>query len=498
MTSSLAWLIPIAPYLAIALFAACLVCGSAIAASGVFGRPRARAPVCAACGHGIAQTATGADAPCAECGCDLSGPSSIRYFEVRRAPRRIAAGVAVAASSMLVLLAVHFVVMLATAAPGIGANTPAAELAAIVASPAAAPDGPNAEFARRAVEEAARRRTAGLLDAEARLVIARAILARPSARPEAFVSAEQDAFVSAARDDGLISDAELIAYLQSRVGEPTIDLPARIRVPARRFMSIAATQATYLAVDRRLKEAVFATAAGETPIPMVDHEDRPLTTVLAGTHAFLRFPETLASAPPSNGELILTIEESFSLPSAMAAGLAGPTLAVAERRVRRPLMCVAMDAPTWIGMASPQDRREEVRWACVVQAVAIDDDALGQSRGVRADFTLLPVEGLALAFDIVVRVGDEEVLVGRRVTHRMGGATRSTQGWVGVWAGAPTLPNSATPLPAGVTVLFRPNPGLAEDFPGVTDIWGETITIEGVPLRSLGQPSAGSAKDVSP
>jgi hypothetical protein len=475
MLRLMVWLIPFVPIIGMAAFAACLCCGAAIAAGGFIGSPRARAPVCAGCGHGIAASAESLAAPCPECGSDLGERRAIRYFELRRRPFRIVAGLAVAAFSFIVIVGVRLTMMLVTAPPGVGAATPAASLAAIIKR--AGPE--DVDQPRLAAEEAARRLAAGSLGVEDRRAIVQAILDRPAPSPEFYVSVEQDELVRSAHADGLITHEALIMYLRARSGEPRIDIPARVRVPSRRFLALESTNASQLLVERRLKEAMFVPAGdvgqNPLPIPIVNHQDEPLAIVPPGSHAFLRLP-----ANPATGTLTLTIEESYRLPSVPPAPPSVTTIAVADRVVRRPLRFEAMDAPTWIALASPADRREEVRRACRIRAVAIDDDASGTERVVRVDADLGSVEGLTLAFDIVVVVGDQEVVAARRVMHRLDGTTRSAMSW----PGKPTLPASTVPLPNRVSVRFRPNPALAEDIPGVTAVWGETITLDGVQLES--------------
>lgn len=490
MASSLAWLLPYAPFIGQALFAACLALGAALVTGGLFGVPRARAPVCSACGHGIASSSTAADVPCAECGRDLRGPRAIRYFETRRRGWLIVGGLLTAASSLLVIVALRLVMMLVNTGAHtlIGAQTPAADLAAIIIRT----NEDNPDIVRQAVEESARRLATGAMDAEGRLAIVRAILDRRPESPQSYVSPEQDHLIRSAHADGVITNDAFVAYLQARVGVPTIDLPSHVRVPARRFLAIDTAYASQLIAERRLQEAIFtpdgATGQGTPiPVPIVDHADQPLAIVPPNGHAFLRFPDN-----PAKGTLTLTIEENFLLPGLPPAAPTATSIAVAARRVSMPLQCEPTSAPTWIGLESPAARREEVRRACSVRAVAIDDDAEGRTRSVRIDAHLGPVEGLTLAFDIVVQIGEREVVAGRRIVHRKDGSTRSS----GALPGMPSLPITSEPLPARVSVLFRPVPAAAEDLPGVTAIWGETITVDDVPLeRSIApQPSAEGAR----
>ncbi len=482
------WFLPLITVAGLTLFAACLAVGAAVIAGGWFGTARPRSPLCGGCGHGIALVPNAAARACQECGRDLRGPGAIRYFARKRDVRRILRGIAIGACSVLVVIATQVIARFGMSIPTVGATTPTADLVAILAGEGVGRDGQNTDMFRMAAEESARRLAAGALAADERLSVVRAILARPHLAPTTYVAIEQDELIRAAHADGLITREEFVGYLQGRVGPPNLDMPGRVRVPTRRFIALSSEVATHLAVDRALKGATFLPAGGgdqaAIAIPVVDHSDRELTIVAPGNHAFLKLPAMQAA-----GTLTLTIEETFRLPSVAATPTATP-IAIADRHCSVPLGLEPFEAPTWIGVASPADQRDAVRQACMIRAVAIDDDATGSERSVRVDCELGAVEGLALAFDIVVVVGDREIVVAQRTIHRHNGSTRSSMSW----PGRPTLPVSADPLPPRVTVRFRPNPSLAEEFPGVTEVWGETITIEGVPLSSsVNAPAPASA-----
>jgi hypothetical protein len=447
-------------FIATFLFGVVIAFGVLLLTAGIIGTPVPCPPCCARCRHGVAVASGHIHSPCPECAADLTAVDGIRYFRRQARGSRIAAGIGVCFAAFAVPILLRLV-MFAVSNAGSGANLSAAELAALIADPT--------EDVFLSINEATNRAGAGTLsDADLKAIVT-AIRSRRAGEKGAYPFSAETDLVALADQRKLLSDEELTAYLRSTVSTPKLDIPSTIRVPFTRGLS-APSGDSFNSVTRQI--AVKRIEIDGVPLALLGMENKPIERFATGSWATLTI-----DVPPGDYALRITFEETYGVAVGNSPG-PPPTRLIVDRIEEQPIRVVAANDPTWIELTTPSERRQDVASACVATAIAIDRDASGAGCSLRAAYRLHAVEGLTLAFDIVAEIAGAEHLVGRHVVASRGGSTTEWPALTGPVALG--LPND--PLPREATIIFRPNPSLAEGLLGVSDIWGESVRIERVPI----------------
>lgn len=465
--------------LLLALFLAFFTTGGVLIIAGFIGRPVATAPVCARCGHGVAVRPS-AEGPlgrplgaCPECGASLDGEDGVRHFRRLRVTKRIAAGIGLCILAFGVPIASRILLVSTVGLSGVGPTSSVQEIADIIASRNGSEYFAFEEIARRA-------QTSNLSDAEFRTILDGMRRREATLQSGRFIQPTEAQVLLSALARGLVDADELMSLIAQGLPEPRLELPSTIRGPHSRTQ-MGGERQNLGAFDRDL--LLEAIAVDGTPIPLTDSNGAPYTTPSLGTFVAYGFQQ-----PPGDYRLTVTFREEFqsSSPTLARTGNQPPPL---SRRVviEQPLRIVAGDAPTWIELASPPDRRAAVLAACEVRAVAIDPDAGGSACTVRTDYTIRPVPELAIAFEVIVLLGDREIRTATHVVRQTGGTTFT---WPMRGYEEATIPLPRESLPSTVTVVLRPRPSAAESLVGISAIWGETITFERVPVHSTAVPVA--------
>jgi len=96
---------------------------------------------------------------------------------------------------------------------------------------------------------------------------------------------------------------------------------------------------------------------------------------------------------------------------------------------------------------------------------------VGRNRQLRLELELGGLPDMALAFDVFMRVDDREVKIGS-CTSKQGGRSRGTSGLTRT---SPQMPEDFSDV-----LIFRANPGLVEDDPGVDRVWVGELIFDGV------------------
>ena len=458
------------------LFSLCLMVGVAIAARGIIGLPVWRSPRCASCGHGIAPRPESLRSACPECGADLSRPSGIHYFARQRRYGRVVAGLAVTASSLGLVAIIRFLLWLSMPA-SIGPSTPIATLAVQIKE--------NAGYEPLAISEAANRLVSGTLTNADLTTLIEAMRTPAASEHNRYPKlGELDLLLEAHRRQ-LIDEDDLVEFGRAYTETPSLRIPDTFRPPFVLGVPSFATQQMN-AFSRSID--VLKLEVDGVDVPIVDYQGERLERVQWG-----RYGQVSIDGAPGRHTLRVTYEENFVFGPDRAASPLTPIKLVASRVVETPLTYVPADAPSWLAMASPPDRRAEVEAACIVRAVALDRDASGERYTLRAKFWLNPVQDLGFAFDIVVRLGSadspsQEFTVGSMAALSWGSST-TTVGPNESMVTLSVLPHSLSPT---ATVIFRPNPAHAEAIAGAKEVWGEEVVIRDVPIRTTieGPPSA--------
>jgi hypothetical protein len=262
----------------------------------------------------------------------------------------------------------------------------------------------------------------------------------PETRGRSGLSLEIATMLAEARARGVDGDA-LHRIANAILGEPFPTVPLRLR----------AGELPPISHGRR-EMAGSLTRRSELLRLRVDGVDVPIERAAEGA-AIVR----LAFAP---GRHEVEAEFSSELRLFLADGTS-PAVAATDR-TRRTIEAFAADAPTWIGLASPESAREEVLGACRAATVAIDalDDG---AVAIRTDLEVTPIASVSLAFRAFLVVGDVEIPLGEEPRSQRRGAL--------------VLPADPTAGATRGVIRLVPAPELAERRARVEAIWGETIEL---------------------
>lgn len=455
--------------IASATVALLLTWGVSMIVGAAIGAAVPTAPACSRCGHAIPPLPGQALGRCQECGADLAARDMVRYFRRRRQGGRIARGVAVVIATLVGVPIIVRILMMASSPNVSGPSTSQEQLVADLRT--------GAQVNLFAATEAGRRAQSGTLsDVDLRALLDAARAGR-AAQEILFVQPDEVTLIAAAVARGMLDGEALGAELDTLFDPLRFDLPTTVRPPRQVSLSVPHTM-TAGGVQRTL--SLEGMTLDGTAVPLSDYNGASGGPIAGGSGCFV----TLDGAPGDH-TLVATVREQF-LSSGGGAPLPPTTV---TRTWSTTIRMVDPNGPTWIRLDAPERRRAEVASAFRVLRVAVDPPIGGGAEGpcvVRAETAFDDVPEMTVAFDVVVRLGEVECIVGQHLVQRTP-STIST--WGGpVQSASCVLPR---PLPTEATVILRPNPALAEVMHQVDSVWGEEVRIEHVPVVTLPAPAQG-------
>jgi hypothetical protein len=446
----------------IALAYACLLAfGGRVLVLAIAGRTEAVPPSCMRCGHRIDRSLA-RPTRCGECGSDLAADDAIRLF--RRRPRTAMLGLFLAA--MVVAACTPFLIAFvfrAVRAPAAAALTTLSttELAERIRTK----DGDDWQMR----QEALRRGTAATTSDEDLGLLASAYIAWRADHPDGYRDAGESDLIVLADQRGLVDDAAIGAYIAEAFERPKLSLPDTVRSghelligdPGRIGLGNLAHSAVLveLTLDGR-------------PLPLSDGGRNPIERVAPNGVG-----RAVLEAEPGRRVLKAVYEESLFIAASGNAGAFATPRVVRRTIDERTIHVVARDAPTWIATSAPSDRRAEVERAVRANRVAIDPVDGASLCALRVDVGVGPVDGIALAFSVVVVLDGIEHPIGRLVQADTQRLHWERPLFFALPIDCPTRP------PRTARVVFRPDPAIVESMRGIDTVWGETIEFDEVPVE---------------
>ncbi len=456
-----------------------LAVGAALIWRGLVGAPEFTGPVCAKCGYDVRTIILGraGDAPmaCPECGNDLATRRGIAFGRRARRPGLVVAGAVLAAPMLLVTAG-------GVAQALLGINWQDLKPTGWLIADARA-DSPRAwrplqdrlsrgrltpDETQRAVEQL--------------IAVVRADRARGGSGPLHWA----DDFLGLALAKGHVPDEQLQRLCDAFYGRPTVSGDSRVRTGRPLELRVAAGQTWDLPSLRFIKALREArTASGETLRLWddVQRQERPAAEYLSRDGKWDIEAIVPDGLPPGEHVLTFTVDMGV-LPD--ASPMAGPDGRPGQRpRWVNPRL-VWTETVEHTVTVLPKD----AVMVTLVTDPAMDPRKLGHLRAPRLVLTLgrrkpqlaldWPDHGndaVPVAFDLFWRIDGKETKLGSYA--RAGGRQRSTSN---------TDIDPLPPAVSAVDLILRPSTELAEELPDVTEIWGEEIVFEGVPLERFDLP----------
>ncbi|MBX3360451.1 MAG: hypothetical protein KF912_10235 [Phycisphaeraceae bacterium] len=173
-----------------------------------------------------------------------------------------------------------------------------------------------------------------------------------------------------------------------------------------------------------------------------------------------------------------------------------PPAAIYVQDIEIPITVEVVDSTQIVGTVD-ESKREEFERAFLVSLLDIKPhppEAARDSQEGIDERIRLHIDArsppLPYAFEVTMRLGERAIPMGRMVGVAMKGHIIH-----GLFEADPHMNPIREPLPPLATIILTPNPDLAKHRVDITEIWGDSITIENVPITIIKPPDTPRADE---